>query len=654
MASDLPQYNHRPIKFTPIQSFVESSFFTKLSELKLNEFKLDAARRPIRGFLTHPKRLNKFNDYPIVNFDYNSFDGENDYEDNSNIIWNGYIYNVNTIEDFKNINKQTLLKEWGAEVHKEITGDNCKLTYQNFNKVFLLTFCDLKKYKFYYWFAFPSLHSPWSIVGSNNDIVSQNLQIINDRLCSARFEQLFQLNESSSADKIDDFSKNGIFVFIDTSLNVVSSPSVQLKNYLYALARKGFESIDLIIYRIDGSSFHWKLQLDTEKFNCDEFPKISGWERVDQGKLGPKLADLGSLIDPHELAKQAVDLNLKLMKWRIAPNLDLDVIKQQRVLLLGAGTLGSYVARALMGWGVRNITFVDNGRISFSNPVRQPLYSFRDCFSDDGRGAWKATRATESLKEIFPDVQSLAYNLEVPMIGHPVTDEVKQKSNFETLSKLFDEHDAIFLLMDSRESRWLPTLLGLAKDKIVLNAALGFDSYLVMRHGNIPSTGEGQQRLGCYYCNDVVAPSDSLSDRTLDQMCTVTRPGVALMASSLAVELLVSILQHPDKQYATTNNSQNSTNFSEVPHQIRGFLHNYSQTKLQMPNYKNCSACSTYVLDKFKEDGWVFVRNCLNDVQYLENICGLSKVQEEAELASEELLKDLEVDDDDDDDEWLR
>lgn len=91
-----------------------------------------------------------------------------------------------------------------------------------------------------------------------------------------------------------------------------------------------------------------------------------------------------------------------------------------------------------------------------------------------------------------------------------------------SFAKLFDENDVIFLLMDSRESRWLPTVLGYAKGKIVMNAALGFDSYLVMRHGSLdqnPST-----RVGCYYCNDVVAPNDSLSDRTLDQMCTVTRP----------------------------------------------------------------------------------------------------------------------------------
>jgi hypothetical protein len=48
------------------------------------------------------------------------------------------------------------------------------------------------------------------------------------------------------------------------------------------------------------------------------------------------------------LAEQAVDLNLKLMRWRIMPELDLDKVSSTRCLLLGAGTLGCYVARALM------------------------------------------------------------------------------------------------------------------------------------------------------------------------------------------------------------------------------------------------------------------------------------------------------------------
>ena len=97
----------------------------------------------------------------------------------------------------------------------------------------------------------------------------------------------------------------------------------------------------------------------------------------------------------------------------------------------------------------------------------------------------------------------------IPMPGHPVplslTDQTR--ADVEKLETLITEHDAVFLLMDSRESRWLPTVIAASQGKIVINAALGFDSYLVMRHGASPDDG-GEKRLGCYYCNDVVAPAD--------------------------------------------------------------------------------------------------------------------------------------------------
>jgi len=371
----------------------------------------------------------------------------------------------------------------------------------------------------------------------------------------------------------------------------------------------------------------------------DELPQSVGWEKNIKGQYGPRLANLGPTMDPNKLIESAVDLNLKLMRWRIMPSLDLEKISSTKCLLLGAGTLGSYVARSLMAWGVRHITFVDNGTISYSNPVRQPLYEFQDCLNG---GKPKAETAAESLKRIFPGIHSKGYKFTIPMPGHNENKNVTEE-NVKLLEKLFEEHDAIFLLMDSRESRWLPTVLGASMGKIVINAALGFDSYLVMRHGakstddsdSLP-TNHGS-KLGCYFCNDIVAPVDSLRDRTLDQQCTVTRPGLSAIASANAVELLISIINSPDGIYSKADTStspfdKTPTPLGLIPHQIRGFLTHFNNLLVVGQKFAQCTACSKIVIDEYQKNGIEFIQKVISSPNYLEELTGLADLHKEGEL----------------------
>ena len=89
------------------------------------------------------------------------------------------------------------------------------------------------------------------------------------------------------------------------------------------------------------------------------------------------------MFNSETIAENAVDLNINLMKWRMCPGLNTQIIKEKKYLLIGSGTLGCHVSRCLLGWGARNITFMDNGKVSYSNPVRQSLYNFNDSTNEN-------------------------------------------------------------------------------------------------------------------------------------------------------------------------------------------------------------------------------------------------------------------------------
>lgn len=62
--------------------------------------------------------------------------------------------------------------------------------------------------------------------------------------------------------------------------------------------------------------------------------------RSSHGSLREGKLCLKDQMDPNQLAIQAAGLNLKLMKWRMQPELNLDVMQNTSCLLLGSGSLG--------------------------------------------------------------------------------------------------------------------------------------------------------------------------------------------------------------------------------------------------------------------------------------------------------------------------
>ena len=84
---------------------------------------------------------------------------------------------------------------------------------------------------------------------------------------------------------------------------------------------------------------------------------------------------------------------------------------------------------------MREFTFVDNGKVSFSNPVRQSLFEFSDCLAG---GKPKATAAADALARIFPSVNATGVDMSIPMPGHPVSPNETEKvlRDVATLEKL--------------------------------------------------------------------------------------------------------------------------------------------------------------------------------------------------------------------------
>ncbi|BAB09318.1 ubiquitin activating enzyme E1-like protein [Arabidopsis thaliana] len=663
------------LQFAPLNSSVDEGFWHSFSSLKLDKLGIDDSPISITESL------------PL---DEQSLIASTSHGNRNKCPVPGILYNTNTVESFNKLDKQSLLKAEANKIWEDIQSGKALEDPSVLPRFLVISFADLKKWSFRYWFAFPAfvLDPPVSLIElkpASEYFSSEEAESVSAACNDWRDSDLttdvpFFLVSVSSDSKASirhlkdleacqgDHQKL-LFGFYDPC-HLPSNPGWPLRNYLALIrSRWNLETVWFFCYRESRGFADLNLSLVGQASitlssgeSAETVPNSVGWE-LNKGKRVPRSISLANSMDPTRLAVSAVDLNLKLMRWRALPSLNLNVLSSVKCLLLGAGTLGCQVARTLMGWGIRNITFVDYGKVAMSNPVRQSLYNFEDCL---GRGEFKAVAAVKSLKQIFPAMETSGVVMAIPMPGHPISSQEEDSvlGDCKRLSELIESHDAVFLLTDTRESRWLPSLLCANANKIAINAALGFDSYMVMRHGagptslsddmqNLDINKTNTQRLGCYFCNDVVAPQDSMTDRTLDQQCTVTRPGLAPIAGALAVELLVGVLQHPlginakgdNSSLSNTGNNDDSP-LGILPHQIRGSVSQFSQITLLGQASNSCTACSETVISEYRERGNSFILEAINHPTYLEDLTGLTELKK----AANSFNLDWEDDDTDDDD----
>ncbi|PIN19569.1 Ubiquitin activating E1 enzyme-like protein [Handroanthus impetiginosus] len=698
------------LQFAPFQSAVDEGFWHRLSSLKLNKLGIDESPIPITGFFAPCSHNQVSNHLTLLaeslppESSEQSFMPAISHGNRNRCPVPGILYNTNTLEGFQALDKQDLLRAEARKIWDDILSGKVEEDSSVLLRFLVISFADLKKWSFHYWFAFPALvlDPPATVVNLkpaaqwfNTEEAESITAACNDwrNMCSTTDVPFFLVSLSSGSvaairhlAEFEALQRDGhkvLFGFYDPC-NLPNNPGWPLRNLLWFICRRwSLHKVQFFCYRENRGFADLEVSLvgevsmpnSQELRNLQNMPNAVGWEINNRGRKASRCISLAKTMDPTRLAIEAADLNLKLMRWRQLPSLNLNVLSSTRCLLLGAGTLGCQVARMLMAWGVRKITLLDSGKVSMSNPLRQSLYTLDDCLNG---GEFKATAGVKSLSRIFPAVEAESVVMSIPMPGHPVMSQEENRvlEECRRLHDLIDSHDAIFLLTDTRESRWLPSLLCANANKITITAALGFDSFLVMRHGagplgssheikdesmNTLSTEIGTlsltdnirgQRLGCYFCNDVVAPVDSTTNRTLDQQCTVTRPGLAPIASSLAVELLVGILHHPSRilakaEFSNSNDTGGEQPLGILPHQIRGSLSQFSQMTLVGHASTSCTACSSTVVSEYRKRGMDLILQAINHPTYLEDLTGLTELMKSA--GSFELDWDNDTGDEDED-----
>jgi ubiquitin-like modifier-activating enzyme ATG7 len=96
------------------------------------------------------------------------------------------------------------------------------------------------------------------------------------------------------------------------------------------------------------------------------------------------------------------------------------------------------------------------------------------------------------------------------------------------------------------------------------------------------------------------------------------------LASAVGVELFAGVVQHPCGKDC---DGEEDGVLGMVPHQIRGFLHNWQVLAMTGSRFKCCVGCSEPVVEGFLKDRVEFVWNAVNESEFLEDVSGITAMK---------------------------
>ncbi|MEM8580664.1 MAG: molybdopterin-synthase adenylyltransferase MoeB, partial [Pseudomonadota bacterium] len=188
-------------------------------------------------------------------------------------------------------------------------------------------------------------------------------------------------------------------------------------------------------------------------------------------------------------------------------------LKDARVLIVGAGGLGSPALLYLAASGVGTIGVIDDDTVSLSNLQRQVIHT------DDRSGMPKVFSAEISMKALNPHIEVRPYN-------RRLTEEIAED--------LFADYDLILDGNDNFETRALVNRAAVATGKPLISGAIA------QWEGQI-SLFDPVRGAPCYNCIFPEAPADGLAPSCAEAGVAGPLPGV--IGTMMALEAIKELSQ---------------------------------------------------------------------------------------------------------------